>query len=123
MYRFEAIKDGKVVKTIVKEPMKNMHFDVTLSDTVLEEKNSYDVLALRIRALDDNGNQMFFFQDPVTIETEGPVEEMGPKVMCFRGGMTGTYIKSVGKTGEAKITLSNPQLGTKTISINVKGDK
>ena len=123
VYRFEAIKDGKVVKTIVKEPMKNMHFDVTLSDTVLEEKNSYDVLALRIRALDDNGNQMFFFQDPVTIETEGPVEVIGPKVTCFRGGMTGTYIKSVGKTGEAKITLSNPQLGTKTISINVKGDK
>ena len=27
------------------------------------------------------------------------------------------------ETGEAKITLSNPQLGTKTISINVKGDK
>lgn len=119
VYKFDAIKNGEIVKTIVKEPAKKLHFEHRISSEILEEKSTYDVAEVRIYACDDNNNQAYYFNDPIVIELEGPAEIIGPKVISFRGGMTGIYVKTIGKKGDIKIRLKNTQLGEDEIKIRV----
>ncbi|MBR6093841.1 MAG: glycoside hydrolase family 2 protein [Lachnospiraceae bacterium] len=106
-YRFEAIKDGKVVKTLRIAPMTQMHLEVECDRVVLKEIESYDVACVRIRALDENGNTLCYYNDPVMLSVEGNAELIGPSVIGLSGGRGGTYIKSVGKAGNAKLTVSD----------------
>lgn len=62
VYKFEAVRDGKVVKTVIKEPMQQAHLEVKVSAHNLTEGRTYDMAAVRIRALDENGNVLGFFQ-------------------------------------------------------------
>lgn len=123
VYRFEAIKDGKVVKNLLKEPMHTISLDVKQSHTTLMEGKSYDVAAIRIRSVDENGNITPFFQEPIMIETEGVVELIGPDVISLKGGMGGFYVKSIGEIGKAKVYLKNAQLKTVTLDFAVAKEK
>ena len=119
VYRFEAIKDGKVVKTVVKQPMKNLQLETKVSHTTLREGNTYDMAAIRIRAVDENGNIMPYFQEPICIEVEGPVEIIGGNVISLKGGMGGLYVKTTGTRGKAKVRLVNPQVETIEIDFEI----
>ena len=105
VYRFEAVKDGKVVMTMVKEPMKNWHLETVVSANTLVEANSYDVAAVRIRVCDDNHNVLPFFQESIKVQTEGPISIIGPDLVPLRGGMAGVYVKTTGEAGDAKLRL------------------
>lgn len=109
IYRFEAIKNGKVVKTIIKEPMKSMHLKVQVDHSELIEKHTYDVAALRIQAVDENNNCLNFYNEPLLLETEGPIEVIGPKVISLKGGMGGTYIKTIGEEGKGILKIKASQ--------------
>lgn len=104
-YRFEAIKNGAVVKTIVKEPMKTLKLEAVADHKELLEKTTYDVAAVRIRACDENENILPFYQEPVFLETTGPVELIGPKVIALKGGMAGTYLKTKNEEGTARLSI------------------
>ena len=104
-YRFEAVKDGKVVKTVLRQPVKKLDFNVELSHDKLIEENTYDVAAVRVKAVDENNNQLNVFNEGLTLEALGPVEIIGPKVMTLRGGTGGTYIRTIGEAGNAKLRL------------------
>lgn len=108
-YRFEGIKDGKVVKTVIKKPMTQMKLWAEADHTELIEKNSYDVAAVRIRMLDENGNLLNFFQEPILLKTEGPVNLIGGEVITFKGGMAGTYLKTTGEEGRAALIINSGQ--------------
>lgn len=108
-YRFEAIKDGKVVKTVTKKPMQKMHIDAVADHVDLREGKSYDVAAIRLRMLDEYDNVLPFCNDPLLLSTEGPIELIGPKMVSLQGGMSGTYIKTTAQKGKAKLTISGMQ--------------
>ncbi|MGN0141210.1 MAG: glycoside hydrolase family 2 TIM barrel-domain containing protein [Roseburia sp.] len=114
-YRFEAVKDGKIVKTIVKEPMRELRLAVDADHTVLREKKSYDVALIRIRAEDEKGNLLSFCNDPVQCTVSGPLELIGPETVSLQGGMGGTYVKTTGESGNATLTLH--MAGTEDITI------
>lgn len=120
-YRFEALKDGKVVETIIKEPMRKAHLFVRTDHTELCEKSTYDVAAIRIEARDEHENVLSFFHEPVTFEVEGPVELIGPKTAALHGGMGGTYLKTTGASGEARLTICSGQTEPVGISFTVTG--
>ena len=75
---------------------------------------------VRITAVDEYGNILNYSNEPMKIEVSGPVEIVGPSLVSLRGGMSGTYIKTTGEAGPATVKISNPQLGEKVISLNVK---
>lgn len=104
-YKFEAIKNGKVVKTVEKKPMTEPQLLVTCSHATLREENTYDVAAVRIRAVSESGNILHYSQAPIELTTEGPIEIIGPSLISLQGGMGGTYVKTTGKSGEAKLIL------------------
>lgn len=111
VYKFEAVRDGKVVKTVIKEPMQQAHLEVKVSAHNLTEGRTYDMAAVRIRALDENGNVLGFFNEPVQFEVKGVLELIGPKTICLQGGMGGTYVKTTGQAGEGILTIENAQTG------------
>ena len=114
-YRFEAIRDKQVVKTVCKEPMKQVHLSIQADHTRLKESISYDVSAVRIKAVDENGNILHYYNDPVHFEVEGPIEIIGPDIVAFSGGMTGTYIKSTGKAGRGILRICSGREQTELI--------
>ena len=120
-YHFEAIKNGNVVATVTKEPMKQMHLWAKVDHQCLIEGNAYDMAAIRVRAMDDNSNILYYYNEPVSITTEGPIEIVGPAVFGLKGGMGGTYIKTTGESGAAAVTLSAH--GAKTIRIELEVKK
>ena len=119
VYRFEAIQDGQIVKRITKAPMTKAHLKIKASHTELREQNSYDVAEVRIAMLDENNNQLHFYNDPITLKTEGPIELIGPNVIPMQGGMTGAYIKTVGKSGKAALTIESTTGQTETVTFMV----
>lgn len=119
-YKFEAIKDGKVVKTVTKTTMEQSGIQVKVSQNVLEEKNSYDVASIRIQAVDENENILSYCGEALKFSTSGPIELIGPDVVPLRGGMTGTYVKTTGEKGDAFLSISNSQLGEVKVKFEVK---
>ena len=119
VYRFEAIKNGLIVKTVEKSPMKAKQLKVQCSHTELSEKNTYDVAAVQFRMESEKNNLLPFNQDIVTLSTEGPIEIIGPKAVSLRGGMGGTYVKTVGEAGEAKLIVQAEGLEPITIDLTI----
>ena len=118
-YRFEAIKNGAVVKTVVKEPMRKTALEAKVSHTKLHEGSTYDVASIRIRAIDEHQNLLPFYQEPIKVEVEGPVQVIGGELLSLKGGMGGLYIKTIGEKGTAKVRLVNPQCETVEIDFEI----
>ena len=119
-YRFDAIMQGKVVKSVTKCPMNRASLVAESYRNVLIESESYDVTSIRFKAVDEHGNLLNYSSEPVKISACGPVEIVGPDVVSLRGGMAGTYIKTIGQEGSASVTLSSTQLGEVSIPLEVK---
>ncbi len=122
VYKFEAVKNGEVVKVLTKDATKGIHIEAIADHVVLNETKTYDVSAVRIRILDDNANQVSFFNEPLKLEAEGPVEIIGPDVIGCKGGMTGTYIKTKNEAGTARLKISNSQCESVCINFTVGTD-
>ena len=120
VYKLEAIKDGKVVKTLVREPVQKVQYQITVSSQKLKETHTYDVAAVRIQAVDENGNLLPYFQEPVQLKCEGALELIGPDIISLQGGMGGTYVKTTGKTGSGKLMISSRQAGTREITFEIE---
>ncbi|MBO4591298.1 MAG: glycoside hydrolase family 2 protein [Eubacterium sp.] len=122
-YRFEAIKDGEIVKVVTISPMTKRELYVEADHKTLKEGRTYDVASIRITDRDENGNVLHFSNDPVSFSTVGPIEVIGPSIVSLQGGMGGTYIRTTGKVGEAKLIIT-PSVGpSKTIEFKVEVEK
>ena len=119
-YRFDAIMQGKVVKSVTKSPMSKGSIKADVYKSSLTDGDTYDMTTIRIRAVDEYGNTLIYSNEPVKIEVTGPVKIVGPGVVSLRGGMSGTYIKTTGDAGIATVKISNPQFGDATINLEVK---
>ncbi len=122
-YRFEAIQNNKVVAIAVKEPMKKMKLWAKADHVQLVEGKSYDVAAVRIRMQDENGNLLNFCNEPLSLTVEGPIELIGSSLISCKGGMTGTYVKTIGQAGKAALIIHSAQAGEVQIEFEVGIDK
>ena len=100
-YRFEAVWHGRVVRTVIKEPVRSVRLECTVLNPVLTDGPTWDCAAVRLRAIDQNGNLLPYCGEAVCLETEGPVRVIGPHVVPLRGGMAGTYLATTGEVGHA----------------------
>ena len=95
VWRFDAISDGKVVASVSKSPGNELHLDVCVSRTDLREGETYDMAAVRVRILDENGNVASYAQIPVSFKVvEDAADLVGTAVVTAEGGMCGTYVKT-----------------------------
>ena len=120
VYRFDAVKDGKVVKSVTKEPVREIRLEAEADHTILTEHHSYDVALVRIRAVDDHGNVLPFYQEPVRLITEGDISIIGPDTIALQGGMGGTYVKSMERSGRGTLLLQSQTAGEVRIPFQIK---
>ena len=118
-WRFDAIKNGKVVKSIIKRPSTKLHLSYQVSRTSLVEGSCYDMSAIRIQVKDEYHNLASYAQLPLKLITTGPIEIIGPNTVVTEGGMTGTYIKTTGEEGDAVLTISTPDCSAITIHFTI----
>ena len=114
-WRFDAVKNGEVVASAVKSPRTKLHFETKVSSAQLQESDTYDMAAVRIRIVDELNNLSPYAQLPVRLQIEGEAEIVGPGIITAEGGMCGTYIRTTGKSGEAVLTVSAEGLPSETI--------
>mgnify|MGYP002622283519 CR=1 FL=1 len=108
VFRFEALRDGKVVAELKKEPVSGMHLEVKCSHMKLVERDSYDVASVRVRAVDDAGNVLCYYDESMRLEAAGAVILIGPEVVPLRGGQSGFYVKSTGESGKGAVRIRVP---------------
>lgn len=106
VWRFDAIKDGAVTASVTCCPSAKLHLEAVPSQNILTEGATYDMAAVRIRILDEFGNVAPYAQLPLRLTVAGAAELVGPDVAVAEGGMCGTYIRTIGKSGSAKLTIS-----------------
>ena len=118
-WRFDAKNGDTVVKSVTLCPSHRLHLEVTPSATVLREGDTYDMAGVRVRILDENGSPAVYAQLPLTFAVTGAAVLVGPAAATAEGGMGGTYLRTVGQTGTAALTVSAPQCATVTVEFTV----
>ena len=119
VWRFDAQKDGMVVKSVTCGPSARLRLEAFPSHRQLQEGDTYDMAAVRIRIVDEFGNVAPYAQLPVIFSLEGAAELVGPKAVTAEGGTCGTYIRTVGKTGTAKLTIATAQTEVVTLEFQI----
>ena len=122
-WRFDAVQDGKVVRSVTLCPGTKLHLEVRTTRTTLREADTYDMAAVRVRVLDENGNPAAYAQLPVHFAVEGDAALVGPETAVAEGGMTGTYLRTAGKAGTAVLTVSAPQTEPVTVSFTLEKEE
>ncbi len=117
-FRFDAIKDGKVVSSVTRSPVTSVTLRADADHTELCEGDTYDVSCIRLAATDQNGNALPYFNEAVTLKAEGAIELIGPECAILRGGYGGTFVRSRGE-GEGTLTLSLCGAGDVTLDFKV----
>ena len=90
-----------------------MAFDGLFLGTEWSEIRLYwsNLEAILIKLVDDYGNPIIYANDTFTIDTEGPIEIIGPKVISLIGGSIGFWVKTKGSSGIASIILTSERFG------------
>ena len=123
-WRFDAKKNGKVVKSVTRCPGSRLHLAASASSLKLTEANTWDAAAVRITVRDEFDNLTPYAQLPVRFTVTGDARLIGPGSMSAEGGMCGTYVRTClpeGKTaGEAVMTIEAEGLEPVTMHFSVR---
>ncbi len=103
-YRFDAVHNGEVVARVTKEPVTAVRLELQVLNPTLQDGPTWDAAAVRIRAVDQNGNTLPYFAEAACLTVEGPARILGPETVPLRGGLAGTYLASIGRAGQVTLT-------------------
>lgn len=121
-YRFEAIKDGKVVAVVMKEPTTKLQLEAKTLTSELVIGDTYDATSVRLSMKDQNGNLLPYYQEPLLLRTTGPLQIIGPSVISLKGGMGGTYVRTTDLTGEGTLTIYSEDIEPVSVTFHIRRD-
>ena len=81
-----------------------------------------DAVRVMVRALDQAGNVLPFFPEPVSITVSGAGRRIGPGFVPLRAGVTGFWVQATGP-GEIMVTVSSDRLGSKVVQLWAEAGK
>lgn len=90
-WRFDAKNGDTVVKSVTLCPSRKLHLEVTPSAHALREGDTYDMAAVRVRILDENGSPAVYAQLPLQFAASGAAALVGP-IHRHGGGRHGRYL-------------------------------
>lgn len=118
---FRGYVDGKLVKTVVLpgDPVPTT-LELVSDATQLRaaEKDAVRVIA---RALDQCGNVLPFFDEPLALEIEGPGQIIGPSLLSFKGGAAGFWVEAGETTGTIRLQARCGTLEPSVLEFTVGG--
>ena len=119
-YRFEGYINGEKVAETEKGALLKADLYVKADKDNLVEDETYDVVRIAIQAQSQYGNVLPYDNSVIKVKTSDNVEVIGPKEFALIGGQRAVWVKTVGKSGKAKITFSSDNFETKEIELNVE---
>ena len=119
VFRFEAYKDGRLVKELNASPFEKRVLQAQVDHTELIEGATYDVAAVRLHLTDQNGSTLPYFFGAVRVEASGEIELIAEDPVLLRAGMGGLYVRTTGKAGKAALTLSADGCDSVTIDFSI----
>ena len=66
-----------------------------------------------------NGNLLPFCNDPLSLSAEGAIKIIGPSIISLQGGMGGTYIRTTGRKGTAKLIIKSSYGAAATVDFHI----
>jgi len=114
-----AWEDGYFTGFVDGEPVHKLRLPANPIPTTLELVADTDYLAAQpkdstrmiMRALDQFGNVLPYFDDVVSLEVSGPAHVVGPDVIVLKSGLAGFWIETEGGAGEITATAFSQRLG------------
>ncbi|MGL1922543.1 MAG: glycoside hydrolase family 2 protein [Hyphomicrobiales bacterium] len=112
--------DGKqVAKCEFDRDPQPTTLEVDVDETTISAEDCDEVRVI-VRALDQVGNVMPFYDERIHVELDGPATLLGPNELSLRGGTTGFWLRSNGNTGTITAQVIGQRLGTTTINVQAK---
>ena len=119
-WRFDARTGGETVASVTRASGGTLRMEVRVSHTALCEGDTWDAAAVRIRILDEYGTPAPYAQLPVRFSLTGAAALIGPDTVTAEGGMTGTYVRTVGESGEAILRISADGLPEEEVRFSIQ---
>ncbi len=119
-YTFEGYKNGKLVKTVVKSAVTELHLKAEADSYVLKEGNTYDATRVELAALDQNNNRAPFADVPCKVTVKGPAKIIGPKEFSLIGGDRAFWIRTTGEKGDITVTVDAGSLGKTRLDLKAE---
>lgn len=79
-----------------------------------------DTVRIIVRALDQAGSRLPFFNDVVTINVNGPAKIIGPETLAFQGGTTGFWLQATGGAGAIIVEASSVRFANRSLTLTAK---
>lgn len=111
--------DDKVVKTLVlpADPVPAT-LDVKADDTMLRVGEK-DAVRVVVRALDQCGNLLPYFEEPVSLALSGPGRIIGPTDHTLKGGATGFWVEAGDKRGSLELVVASRRFAPQSVTFTV----
>ncbi len=77
-----------------------------------------DHVPVRVRVLDQAGNPLPHFNEPLTVRVVGPARLVGPDLLAFRGGRAAFWLESVGERGCVEIEVAVRRLAPARLKLD-----
>ncbi|WP_457588177.1 glycoside hydrolase family 2 protein [Ensifer canadensis] len=116
---FTGYVDGKPVKTLTlpADPVPAT-LEVIADDTELRAGEN-DAVRVVVRALDQCGNLLPYFEEPVMLSLEGQGRIIGPSEHTLKGGATGFWVEAGEAKGKLELTVKSRRFDTQSITFTV----
>lgn len=105
-YAFEAYSGETCIARKTLGDMSIPTIVATADRYKLIEGSTYDVASVRLKSCDAGGNTLPYDFEVIHFKVEGPLALIGPQTISLRGGMGGTYLKTTGQAGKAKLEIT-----------------
>ena len=118
VWHFKAYRNDEVIAEKSLGPSTQFHYELNALHSHLYHKDSYDMARISIEKRDEFDTRMPYSQDVIHVETEGPIEVVGPSEFALLGGSAAIFVRTLpvkketlatlivkGPDGEAKIQL------------------
>ena len=119
-YTFKGITNGSIVKDVKKGPMNEKKLELVLSKEVLEVADTYDVISVGIRAINEYGDPLVYATSTIKLETSGDIDILGPKIFPLSGGQSAFYVRSTSFEGKGRLKITTEDLGSFFYDLEVK---
>lgn len=120
IYTYEGYRGGELVKTVIRGDVFSPNLILEADNLNLTEDRTWDTTRCLVKLIDDHGEDIYYANDTFVLETEGPIEIIGPKVLSLIGGSTGFWVKTTGQSGSARVMLKSERFGIKNVDFTVE---
>lgn len=118
-FTFKGIKNNKSVIEKSVYPSLSFHYEVNTPRKELIIGDTYDVLPIQVRFLDQNNTLMNYASRVIEVSTSGPIEIIGGNTHSLLNGQITLYVRSSDIKGKAKVTIKT-DLGNIEVPLTVK---